>query len=202
MAVETEEEKVARLAKEQKEKEDKEKADKAKLDKEALIAEIKKSMQDEQNEKYTKLKQEIQNYKDELAKFQADKNPAGKDKKPNTDENTEVLEANKKILAQIKKNEDMYLSMEKEKIKTKYGLADEDFANITEMEQLKSLDKTYSIAFEKAKTKFTSNEEMIKILNEKKKTIIDIDNSIGNPEVKEKAQADKTAQVMKFLNIK
>ncbi|MFA6709681.1 MAG: hypothetical protein WCR79_08325 [Fusobacterium sp.] len=199
MAVETEEEKVARL---KKEKEDKEKADKAKADREALIAEITKSVQEGQSEKYTKLEQEIQKYKDELTKLQADKNPAEKDKKPNTNENTEVMEANKKILAQIKKNEDMYLSMEKEKIKTKYGLADEDFANITEMEQLKSLDKTYSIAFEKAKTKFTSNEEMVKILNEKKKTIIDIDNSIGDPEVKEKAQADKTAQVLKFLNIK
>lgn len=199
MAVEAEEEKVARL---KKEKEDKEKADTAKADREALVAEITKSVQEGQSEKYTKLKQEIQKYKDELTKLQADKNPAEKDKKPNTNENTEVMEANKKILAQIKKNEDMYLSMEKEKIKTKYGLADEDFANITEMEQLKSLDKTYSVAFEKAKTKFTSNEEMVKILNEKKKTIIDIDNSIGDPEVKEKAQADKTAQVLKFLNIK
>jgi len=186
---ETPEEKAERLKKEEE----------AKLEKlkEELTATIAKSMEDKFTNKLSEYDKKIQAYEEKIAKLEEKKKPQEEKKEPKKGDR-EPSEYEKEIMAKLEENNRLFFNAKKDEIKKEYGLTDEDFAECKTMDDLSNLKKIYQGAFNKAKTIYTSDEKMTEILNKKKKTIIDLADTVGEEEQKKKHE-DITKAVFNLL---
>lgn len=192
--VETDEEKAKRLAEEKRKKEEAEKLQKIIDDK---VAEAIKTKADE-------LEQKIKDRDEEIAKLKEEnENKPSEHKKEvkGNKETHEPTETEKKILAELEYNRKIAFNNKKAEIMKKYGLKDEHFAECKKMEDLDGLDKIYELAFGMAKNKYTAEDEIAKVLKDKKKMITVLDNPIGEKEQKLE-QDKKTKAIMNFFNSK
>lgn len=170
---ETEEEKLARLKKEQEEQ--------ALLDKIMnQVSDKIKGYEDKIKELETKLGTQI--------KVDNPPNPDKKDDLPKPDD------TNKDLIAKIDSMNLSLLTNAKKELAKKYGLEIEDLSNITSMEKLSEMETIYEKAFGKAEKVFTSTEKITEVLKKNKKMITDLDNTLGEEQIKAK-QDEKTKAI-------
>lgn len=174
---ETEEEKLARLKKEQ--------------DEQTLLDKIMNQVSDK-----------IKGYEDKIKELET-KLGTKEDDKGKKEEVPPLPtdNSNKELLAKIDAMNTSLLNNAKKEIAKKYNIEIEKLSHIANMDELSKLETVYEDAFKVAEKTFTSDSKITELLKQKKKMIVDLDNTLGEEQIKAK-QDEKTKAIMSLFKKK